>query len=90
MIDQRRYADHHARLQHLLRRWIASERRVRRALQIVADGERRAGDCAFAVNEEVFRATDFVALARDAKLKSLIYSALAVMREESQPSDLVQ
>ena len=81
MIDQRRYADHHARLGHLLRTWIQSERRVRRALQIVADGEKRAGDCAFALNREVFLATDFVALARDAKLKSLIYSALAQIQE---------
>jgi len=82
MIDQRRYADFHARLGHRLRRWIASERRVRRALQIIADGEKRAGDCAFAINEEVFRATDFRALALDAQLKWVIYSALAEMQKE--------
>lgn len=87
MIDERCYREFHERLTHLLRTWCGSERQVRRALQIVADGERRYGDYAFAVNREVFMAADFVALARDAKLKSLIYSALAKMQEEDLDRD---
>lgn len=87
MIDERRYADHHRRLVNWLDLWGIKGDRLREALRIIADGEKRAGNCAFAVNEAVFMATDCGEIAERKKLESLIYSALAKMQTEDRAAN---